>query len=115
MADKMITTSNRDLAPLRKGFVKEKLLPDGTVVLVSTNPLKTIQTGDPRARPKAKLEGEEVVNYYPPLTTTLKNRFADNAKGRKALERYMETEANKKRVAAGVPPVIKKGKTENKK
>lgn len=111
--DKMITTSNTDLAPLKKDGVKEKVLEDGTVVLISTKPLKTISTS--RLKLKTRIEGPEVKSYYPPLTTTLMNQFPRTARGKKARDRFMEEEADKKRLADGVPPVLQnKGKKKTK-
>ena len=107
MTEKMITTSNTSLGPLKKDGVKEKLLEDGTVVLVSTNPLQTISTS--RVKPKTRIEGKQKKNYYPPLTTTLLNQFPKTVRGKKARDRFMEEEADKKRVAEGVPPVLQKG------
>ncbi len=112
MTDKMITTSNQDLTPLRKEGVKEKLLPDGTVVLISTSPLTTISTS--KVRPKTRIEGKGTKNYYPPLTTTLMNRFPKTARGKKARDKFMEEEADKKRVAEGVSPVLQGGKKKTK-
>jgi len=107
MTEKMITTSNTKLAQMRKEGVKEKLLEDGTVVLVSTNPLKTLSTS--RLKLKTRIEGERIKNYYPPLTTTILNKFPKTVRGRKARDRFMEEEADKKRLAEGVSPVLQKG------
>lgn len=110
MADKMITTSNRDLSPLKKEGVKEVVQEDGNIALISTVKLKTITTT--KVKPKTRLAGKGAKNYYPPLTTSILHRFGKTAKGKKARDRFMETEADKKRVADGVEPVIKKGKAE---
>ncbi len=102
----MITTSNTRLKALEKDGVKEKVLEDGTVVLISTKPLKTLSTS--RLKLKTRIEGKEVKNYYPPLTTTSLNQFPKTARGKKARDRFMEQEADKTRRADGAPPVLQK-------
>lgn len=101
---KMITTSNTKAARINPD-VKEKTLEDGSIVLISTKALKTITTG--KVRPKTRIEGKGEKNYYPPLTTSLLHEFPKTAKGKKARDRKMEIEADKKRVAEGLPPVVK--------
>lgn len=110
---KMITTSNTKFEPRKREGIKEKTLEDGTVVLVSEKALTTITTG--KVRPKTRLEGEEKKGYYPPLTTTLLHEFPKTKKGKRDRDRFMEEEADKKRVADGVSPVLsKKGTGTNK-
>lgn len=109
---KMITTSNTNVQkPLRDG-VEKKVLKDGTVVLVSTKPLTTISSS--KVRPRTKLEGEETKNYYPPLTTSLLNQFPRTKKGKSDRDKFMEAEADKKRLAEVVPPVLSKEGTQEK-
>ena len=101
---KMITTSNTKGDPIKRN-TREEILEDGTVVLIGTNKLKTLTTT--KIKPKTRIEGKEGKNYYPPLTTSLLHEFPKTAKGKKARDRKMEIEADKKRVAEGIPPVVK--------
>lgn len=102
---RMITTSNTKPKPRTREGIKEKTQEDGTVVLISEKVLTTITTG--KVRPRTRLEGEEKKGYYPPLTTTLLHEFPNTKKGKRDRDRFMEEEADKKRVAAGVSPVLK--------
>lgn len=109
---KMITTSNTKIRPIKKEGIREVVEEDqvrgGKVAtLVSDKALKTITTS--HVRPKTRLDGPPAPpNYYGPLRTDQFKSFPETAKDRKARERVYEEEADKKRVADGVSPVLKK-------